>query len=269
MSDDEGSTARQSPGRWSDLKPRLISGGIIALVGITAVWLGGILFAIFASVVAGVIVWELARMHGTSVSLMLGGLAGVCCLLVSIIPEGYGLPLLMLPAFASIGRMHRARLSFAIFTAIIVLAGYGLVQLREDFGALWMVWLVMVVIATDIFGYFGGRLIGGPKFWPRVSPKKTWAGILCGWVSAGLVGLIFLPFLYVGPEIVSISVALSMASQLGDVTESAIKRKAGVKDSSHLIPGHGGFFDRFDGVLGAAVFLLLVEQIVDFPPIAV
>jgi len=71
----------------------------------------------------------------------------------------------------------------------------------------------------------------------------------------------------VGLEIVGISIAISMASQMGDIAESAMKRKMGVKDSSNLIPGHGGVFDRFDGMLGASVFLLLIEQLVDFPPV--
>jgi phosphatidate cytidylyltransferase len=143
------------------------------------------------------------------------------------------------------------------------------VKLRQDFGAIWLVWLVLVVAATDIFGYFAGRMIGGPKFWPRVSPKKTWSGTVAGWIAAAIVGAIFAAMTGAGGPLVSISVALSMAAQLGDISESVVKRRAGVKDSSNLIPGHGGFFDRFDGVLGASVFLLLIEQVVDFPGMAV
>ena len=130
-----------------------------------------------------------------------------------------------------------------------------------------MLWLALVVIVTDVAGYFAGRFIGGPKFWPRVSPKKTWSGTVAGWVGAGVVGLIFMAQPGVGAEVVGISIAISMASQMGDIAESAMKRKMGVKDSSNLIPGHGGVFDRFDGMLGASVFLLMIEQIVDFPPV--
>jgi phosphatidate cytidylyltransferase len=100
-----------------------------------------------------------------------------------------------------------------------------------------------------------------------VSPKKTWAGTIAGWIGAALVGLAFAVETGSGYELIGVSVAVSMASQLGDIAESAVKRRHGVKDSSSLLPGHGGIFDRFDGMLGAAVFFLLVEQLVDFPPV--
>ena len=129
-----------------------------------------------------------------------------------------------------------------------------------------MLWLVLVVAATDVFGYFAGRIFGGPKFWPLVSPKKTWSGTVAGWVSAGLVGAAFMKATGSGVELIGISVALSMASQMGDIAESALKRRVGVKDSSNLLPGHGGMFDRFDGMLGAALLLLLVESFAEFPP---
>jgi phosphatidate cytidylyltransferase len=116
-------------------------------------------------------------------------------------------------------------------------------------------------------GYFAGRMIGGPKFWPRVSPKKTWSGTVAGWVGAALVALVFLtiPGTTAGVLIV-LSVAMALASQMGDIAESAVKRATGVKDSSSLIPGHGGLMDRFDGMLGAAVFLSLAQLVIAFPP---
>ena len=129
-----------------------------------------------------------------------------------------------------------------------------------------MAWLALVVISTDILGYFAGRFIGGPKFWPKISPKKTWSGTVAGWIGAAIIGVVFVWYGRSGPELIGISVAISMASQIGDVAESALKRRMGVKDSSNIMPGHGGMFDRFDGMLGASVFLLLVEQIIDFPP---
>ena len=119
---------------------------------------------------------------------------------------------------------------------------------------------------TDVFGYFAGRTFGGPKFWPSVSPKKTWSGTAAGWVGAGLVGLLFSINTGVGLQLIGISIAISMASQMGDIAESGLKRKMGVKDSSNLIPGHGGLMDRFDGMLGASVFLLIMGQFIGFPP---
>ena len=109
-------------------------------------------------------------------------------------------------------------------------------------------------------------MIGGPKFWPRVSPKKTWSGTVAGWIGAAIVGAVFVWVGQSGYELIGISIAVSIAGQFGDVAESALKRRMGVKDSSSILPGHGGMFDRFDAMLGASLFLLLVAQIVDFPP---
>jgi phosphatidate cytidylyltransferase len=110
-------------------------------------------------------------------------------------------------------------------------------------------------------------MIGGPKFWPAISPKKTWSGTVAGWIAAAVVGMVFLRFTTAGPDLPWISAALSLASQMGDIAESAIKRRMGVKDSSHLIPGHGGLLDRFDGLLGASLLMLLVALIVIVPEV--
>ncbi|NNF71461.1 MAG: phosphatidate cytidylyltransferase, partial [Rhodobacteraceae bacterium] len=155
---------------------------------------------------------------------------------------------------------------YALYTVMIMLAGYGLMILRDDFGFIWLLWLVCIVMVADVMGYFAGRFIGGPKFWPKVSPKKTWSGTVAGWIGAAIVAVAFIAATGTGIELIGISIAIAMAGQLGDIAESAVKRKCAVKDSSSLIPGHGGLFDRFDALLGASVFLLLVEQIVDFPP---
>ena len=121
------------------------------------------------------------------------------------------------------------------------------------------------MVATDVVGYFAGRAIGGPKFWPKVSPKKTWSGTAAGWAGAALVGLLFSINTGASLQLMGISVAISMASQMGDIAESGMKRKLGVKDSSNLIPGHGGLMDRFDGMLGASMFLLVIGQFIGLP----
>ena len=127
--------------------------------------------------------------------------------------------------------------------------------------------VAFVIMASDILGYFAGKIIGGPKFWPKVSPKKTWSGTIAGWIGAGLVALFYVANGHASGELIGISIAIAIAGQLGDVAESALKRHVGVKDSSNILPGHGGMFDRFDAMLGASLFLLLVGQLIGFPPV--
>jgi phosphatidate cytidylyltransferase len=114
--------------------------------------------------------------------------------------------------------------------------------------------VLLVVWATDIGVYFAGRAIGGPKLWPRVSPKKTWAGAIGGFVASLLVAIGFSTSdLGKTLPLVILAAMLSVAAQLGDLFESAIKRRFGVKDSGHIIPGHGGVMDRLDGFVAAIV----------------
>ncbi len=254
-------------GRWSDLGERIGVGAIVAGIGLVCVWLGGLVFAALTILITGIMVWELVRMldaEAPAIPLALAAAGGLT--IAEIVPAAYALPLLIAPVFAGISLLRQRRATFAIFTVLIVVAGLGLYILRSESGFVWMLWLALVVIATDVFGYLVGRQLGGPKLWPRVSPNKTWSGTLAGWAAAAAVGAVFALVTGASAAVVTVSVALSMAAQIGDIAESAVKRRAGVKDSSSLLPGHGGLFDRFDGMLGAAVFFLLVAQIIDFPP---
>lgn len=129
-----------------------------------------------------------------------------------------------------------------------------LVRLDAVAGLVALILVLLIVWVTDIGGYFAGRGFGGPKLWPRVSPKKTWAGALGGFIASLVVAAGFAGFGLggIGPLLV-LGAALSVASQLGDLFESAVKRRFGVKDSSHIIPGHGGLLDRLDGFVAAIV----------------
>lgn len=254
-------------GQWSDLSQRIISGGIAAAIGLWLMWLGGLPFKLLIAVIVGLMVWEVARMVGAPrLSVPLGALAAVVMVALAILPSGLALPLIFLPALVGVAKLEEHKVSFSLFATAILVAGLGLFVLREDHGVVWMAWLALVVIASDVLGYFAGRIIGGPKFWPKVSPKKTWSGTLAGWAGAALIGVALMSMGYIGIEIIGISVAVAIAGQLGDVAESALKRRMGVKDSSNILPGHGGMFDRFDSMLGASLFLLVVGQLIGFPP---
>jgi phosphatidate cytidylyltransferase len=135
-------------------------------------------------------------------------------------------------------------------------AEFASVLVRHDqaHGFVALILILLVVWVTDIGGYFAGRGIGGPKLWPRVSPRKTWAGAIGGFAASLAVaaGFAAIGLGKTGPMLL-LGAVLSIASQLGDLFESAVKRRFGVKDSSHIIPGHGGLLDRLDGFVAAIV----------------
>jgi phosphatidate cytidylyltransferase len=134
-----------------------------------------------------------------------------------------------------------------------------LVRIDQVWGFVALILILLVVWVTDIGGYFAGRGIGGPKLWPRVSPKKTWAGALGGFAASLVVAAGFAGFgLGKAGPLLLLSAILSIASQLGDLFESAVKRRFGVKDSSHVIPGHGGLMDRLDGFVAAIVLAAIL-----------
>lgn len=258
---------RAAGGQWNDLGPRLVTGVTIAAAGFVAVWLGGSTFHALVAVVVGTIMWELARMIGARrLAVLFGIVAGTSVFVAAKLPAEFALLFLAGPPIVGMSVIGPHRLRFGVYSIAILIGGFGIVDLRDDLGIQWVLWLVLVVVATDVLGYFAGRTIGGPKFWPRISPKKTWSGTAAGWLGAALVGGVFAWLGSVGPEIVALSLAASFASQMGDMAESALKRRLGVKDSSAILPGHGGLWDRFDAMLGASIFVLATRQFVAFPP---
>ncbi len=257
--------------RWSDLAVRMGSGALMVVAGVWAIWMGGDVFHAVVALVCGLMIWELTRMlapDAPGLAVQLGGVAALAVLMAIYLPVLFAAPLLVAPAFVGASQLKVHRVIFVVFTVMVLAASYGLMHVRDDLGFGWLVWLVLIVVVTDVAGYFAGRTMGGPKFWPRVSPKKTWSGTAAGWVTAALVGGIFAINSGVWSAVLLASVVLSLASQMGDIAESAIKRKMGVKDSSRLIPGHGGVLDRFDGMLGASVAFLLIEFFFGFPWLA-
>lgn len=252
-----------SAGKWSDLVPRILSAVVMIAVGAIEVWLGGNWFHGLVAVVGGGMIWELTRMiapQNEKLALPMGVLCAVILFIAPMLSPQAWLPLMLAPAIAGGTQITKDRFIFICYATALMFACLGLMLLRDYNGIQLIVWLVLVVVATDVAGYFVGRVVGGPKFWPKVSPKKTWSGTVGGWVAAACVGAAF-----GGMTLVVISVLTSFSSQMGDAAESAIKRRTGVKDSSNLIPGHGGLLDRFDAMMGAALFVMIVGAVVGLP----
>jgi phosphatidate cytidylyltransferase len=266
--------------RWADLRPRLLSAMVMILIGAVEIWLGGNSFSIFVVVLTALMLWELASMTRPDVpgridrpsrapqgrtALGLGLLGGLCLALTLISPRDFSAVLLLVPALAFALTPRRDRRLSALWSAGAMIAGFGLITLRNEAGTPAIVWIVLVVVVSDVMGYFAGRILGGPKFWPAISPKKTWSGTAAGWIGAALVGLVFWQQGYAPFGIVLLSALVSFAGQMGDIMESWIKRRTGVKDSSGLIPGHGGFMDRFDAMTGAVVLVMLLSLVMTLP----
>ena len=157
-------------GKFGDLAARSGSGLVMAAGGLTLAWAGGWWFLGLACAVVGGMVWELVRLLNPGAAqrraLLLGALAAGVTLAAGILPAGFVLPLLFAPALAGLSVLSSNRTVFIVFALLIVIAGFGLVFQREEFGFVWLAWLLLVVVATDVFGYFAGRILGGPKMRP-------------------------------------------------------------------------------------------------------
>jgi len=261
---------------WDDLGPRVASGIAMAVLGVGLLYIGHLPLLVALAMLAGLATWELSRMLGGTTPGIAGGLAatGVAAAAVAQIfafATGEGLwdevylspwivPFIGLAIWGggqSVPPLHRW--VFTAYGLLVLFAFVGMFYLRVMHGLIFVLFVVGVVVATDIAGYFAGRLIGGPKFWPRVSPKKTWSGTVAGWIAAAATAWALLG--WEPAMVLGIAPILSLASQMGDVGASAIKRRAGVKDASALIPGHGGVLDRFDAMIGASAVATLVMVI--------
>ena len=259
-------------GRWNDLQTRVLSAVVMLAVGAVVIWLGGGPFAGLVVVLTGLMIWELATVTAPSApqsATIIALLAAAAVAATLLVTWHFRTVLLVLPLIALAFTPRRAAVIAVCYGAAILTAGYGLISLRNTAGTPAILWLIGVVIISDVMGYFAGRSLGGPKLWPAISPKKTWSGTVSGWVGAALVGVGFVLFAGAGWGLIILSALVSFAGQMGDIAESWIKRRTGVKDSSRLIPGHGGVLDRFDALIGAVVLVMLLGLIWPLPlPVA-
>ena len=222
-------TGEAAPPRASDgLALRVVSAVVLAPLAVGIAYLGGWPFVVFWAIAAIVILSEW----------------------VAIVRSSGTVPSARRATWYAAGVVYAG----AMLVACVLL------RRDADYGFLAIVLLFGVVWATDILGYFVGRAIGGPRLWPAVSPKKTWSGALGGAAGAIAAALAIASYAYrANPlAITGLALLLSAVSQGGDLLESAVKRRFGVKDAGHIIPGHGGVMDRLDGFLAAAVVAAII-----------
>lgn len=261
----------------SELGARVASALVLAIVALLATYRGGWPFTLFWLAAGIVMAVEWVNMTGIQPSRRIKLQLGLCLAFVTLayllqgIGPGAGL---LIPAglvvgsvTAVLGLTHTIRdWGWAVgglwYAAVIVLVP-PVVRDHPELGITGLLWMFAVVWTTDIAAYFTGRRFGGAKLWSRVSPKKTWSGFLGGLVAGGCAGV--LAFLIAATQgwtpvaplwlVAIVSVAGSVVSQLGDLGESALKRRFGAKDSGQLIPGHGGVMDRLDGFWAVALLM--------------
>lgn len=242
-------------GSFPDLVVRTRSAVVLVALATGAFWIGGDAVILLLAVTSALMSWEVASMYGENRAgqITIAVIAAASFVSVFFV-DGMVRFVFLVPLAATLwlGRFRSPVLCLVAIAAIIEIS-LALEQFSWQFPLRWTLWLIAVVAATDIGGYFAGRFIGGPKIFPRISPKKTWSGTIGGWVLAMVVSAMFLFYGHGTPALLLLTLVVSIASQAGDLAESSMKRRAGVKDSSNLIPGHGGLLDRFDGLLGACL----------------
>jgi len=243
-----------------NLVTRVLAALVLAPVAIAIAYAGGWLWTALATLAAiGLYVEWLAIVGVVQQSrVVVSGVAALAASDLSLASDRIEAALVILAAglaaVALLTPQRRLWTAAGFFYAAAAQAASVLVRFDQGYGFIALMLILLVVWASDIGGYFAGRGIGGPKLWPRVSPNKTWAGAIGGFAASLVVaaGFAAAGFGKTGPLLLS-SAALSIASQLGDLFESAVKRRFGVKDSGNLIPGHGGLLDRLDGLVAALV----------------
>ncbi len=255
-------------GKWADLGVRATSALVLIPAVLLDIWLGGVWFELFMAFLGLLMAHEWTNIvHQRSSTQFALHAAAVLC--AALLPGDIGALwtiaiIFGITATGLVANAYRDRdkTMFAFlgipYVALPVLA---LVLLRSNnvLGVHAIMWVMVVVWATDSFAYFAGRIIGGPKLAPVLSPKKTWAGLLGGMAGAAVVSVLYAAFWlpnWLGLALVA--AALAVVAQLGDIFESALKRRYGVKDSGYLIPGHGGILDRVDGLVAVGVVAAII-----------
>ena len=261
-----GSAPQRPRARFGpDLKPRVAAAVGMGSVALAAAWVGGFVFAAFWWLASIVVLWEWQRLVGggrlierVAVGALTLALAALSALHNSILGVAAALILGAGVVGWIAGRGQGLWAAGGVLYAGALVASVGLLRVSPSFGMAAILWLFAVVWGADIAAYFAGRLIGGPKLWPSVSPGKTWAGAIVGAFAGAVLGLMLAAWTNRLAALFWLGLATAIVSELGDLFESALKRWFGVKDSSGLIPGHGGLMDRLDAFTSASFFAAVV-----------
>ena len=251
----------------SELGKRIFSAVIMLVIVLALSWMGGLPFLLLSLVLSMLLYFEWQKIvritpfDGTEALLTLGFAALLISAIAGYLTYGIVgfLALGLLLEVTSTGK-EKSDVRWiglgALYCAIPVIA-FPIIRENGGFGLL--MFLFIVVWVTDIAAYFFGKQFGGAKLMPSISPKKTWSGAIGGFVFAVVAASLMSSFLPGSIFVLALSAAvLSIVSQIGDLFESGLKRHFDVKDSSQLIPGHGGFLDRLDGLVAAAVPVAVV-----------
>jgi phosphatidate cytidylyltransferase len=282
MAADVGQSKEQAK-RWRDLKKRAISAAVLGPGALLCIWLGAVPFTVLMALAIAGLVWEWVHLCGLR-NRDLPGAAVPAAVFVACAFSVFGMPAValsvlglgFLATLVGAGWMRRRDgrpapvgwLSFGVL--YIGIAGISLIELRHDneAGRDNVLFLIAVVWASDIGAYMVGRMLGGPKLAPSISPGKTWSGAVGGLVCTMVVGALVAgwttPYRDDMLKAAAIAALLGVATQLGDLFESYFKRRFGVKDSSALIPGHGGLLDRLDGLIAAAPVAALLAFFIGY-----
>jgi phosphatidate cytidylyltransferase len=260
VTEDRAAEAAASEQGSRNLVMRVAAALVLAPVAIAIAYAGGFLWTVLVTLaviglyVEWLMIVGLARQMRVVACGVVALAAAGLCLLAGRMDASLAVLAIGLVATALISPERRNWAAAGFFYAGAAQVASVLVRLDSAKGFLALMFVFLIVWVTDIGGYFAGRGIGGPKLWARVSPKKTWAGAIGGFVASLAVACGFAAFdLGKAGPLLLLGAALSVVSQCGDLFESAVKRRFGVKDSSHIIPGHGGLMDRLDGFVAAVV----------------
>lgn len=258
----------------SDLSTRVAASVVMIAIACAAIWFGGWPFSILVTAAAVLMMIEWGDMHRVPRTWSYVGSAFLALLLLAgsemlypadLMDEAIGAATFT-PAWNGLAAALGFALVLGLLSRSAVMAGGFLYVAIPSFALLtvnwaWFgitFWMMIVTWSTDTFAYFAGRSVGGPKLAPRISPNKTWAGLIGGMIGAAILGALTASFFELGSPFVYLGALMGLIAQAGDLYESWLKRRAGIKDSGSILPGHGGVLDRLDGLLPVVVVTFLI-----------